>query len=212
MVGINKVRGHTLYVSHDSVQDALAIPRESSPYFQLLNGHWDFKFFTSPLDVPEDFTRSVQFTDKIEVPGTWMLQGYDKPIYTNVKMPFPALPPSSRKKTQPACTRASLTSPQTGMGDAPRLFSMPWNPLSICTSMGNLWDIVEGSRIPAEFDITNFVQVGKNTLHAIVIRWSDASYLEDQDHWWLAGMYRDVYLYSRRTNLYGRYFLHDRLK
>ena len=197
VVGINKVRGHTLYVSHDSVQDALAIPRESSPYFQLLNGHWDFKFFTSPLDVPEDFTRSVQFTDKIEVPGTWMLQGYDKPIYTNVKMPFPALPPFVPQENPTGLYSREFDIPTNWDGRRTAIVFDAVESAFYLYVNGQPVGYSQGSRIPAEFDITNFVQVGKNTLHAIVIRWSDASYLEDQDHWWLAGMYRDVYLYSR---------------
>ena len=197
VVGINKMRGHTLYVSHASVQDALTIPREGSPYFQLLNGHWDFQFFNSPLDIPQDFVAAVEFTDKIEVPGTWMLQGYDKPIYTNVQMPFPALPPFVPEENPTGLYSREFDIPTTWDGRRTAIvFDAVESALYLYVN-GQPVGYSQGSRIPAEFDITDFIQVGKNTLHAIVIRWSDASYLEDQDHWWLAGMYRDVYLYSR---------------
>lgn len=132
----------------------------------------------------------------IEVPGNWTVQGYDKPHYTNVKMPFENLPPRvpednptgvySRTFDLPAEWKERRT--VIHFGGVESCFTLSVNGIFVGMS--------KGSRTPAEFDITSFIHPGTNTLLVTVIRWSDGSFLEDQDHWWMAGIYRDVYLYS----------------
>lgn len=200
MVGINKLPGHSNTVPFDSVAAALAGDRTASPYYQSLNGRWQFHLAPNPDTLPTGF-ESTEFDSsgwaEINVPGNWTTQGFDKPIYTNVKMPIPNTPPFVPKEDNP-----------TGLYK--QSFSVPeaWNGRQIFIHFGGvesafyLWingqavGYSQGSRLPAEFDITDFVQSGDNELTAMVIRWSDASWLEDQDHWWMAGIYRDVYLYS----------------
>jgi beta-galactosidase len=200
VVGINKVAGHVEAVPYASVEAAKAGEREKSPYFQLLNGAWQFQFAPTPRSVPDDFHSTVFDTsawDEVQVPGNWMMQGYDKPIYTNVQMPIPNTPPFVPKEDNP-----------TGLYQ--HTFAIPedWNgrQIFICfegvESAFYLWvngqavGYSQDSRLPAEFDLTEYVQVGENELRAMVIRWSDGSFVEDQDHWRMGGIHRDVYLYA----------------
>jgi beta-galactosidase len=150
--------------------------------------------------VPDDFHSTVFDTsawDEVQVPGNWMMQGYDKPIYTNVQMPIPNTPPFVPKEDNP-----------TGLYQ--HTFAIPedWNGRQIfiwfegVESAFYLWvngqavGYSQDSRLPAEFDLTEYVQVGENELRAMVIRWSDGSFVEDQDHWRMGGIHRDVYLYA----------------
>lgn len=199
VVGINKLPGHSNTVPFDSVAAALAGDRAASPFYRLLNGRFQFHLFPNPDAVPDDvFTNGFQteWAD-INVPGNWTTQGFDKPIYTNVQMPIPNTPPFVPKDDNPT-------------GVYRRTFTVPesWAERQVIIHFGGvesafyLWvngtavGYSQGSRLPAEFDLTPYVQVGENQLTAVVIRWSDGSYLEDQDHWWMAGIYRDVYLYA----------------
>ncbi len=200
VVGINKLPGHATLIPYPDETLALTGNRHASPYFQSLNGNWKFYYAAAPYAVPDDaFQSDVDTTtwDDIEVPGNWTVQGYDKPIYTNVKMPIPPDPPHVPQDDNPT-------------GIYRRTFTLPdeWQDrqIFICfdgvESAFYLWvngqpvGYSQGSRLPAEFDVTHHVCPGENTLTAMVIRWSDGSYLENQDHWWMAGIYRDVYLYA----------------
>jgi beta-galactosidase len=134
---------------------------------------------------------------KIDVPGNWAMQGYDKPIYTNVKMPFAANPPYVPHDDNPTgLYRHTFTVPANWQG---RQVFISFDGVE---SAFYLWlngqpvGFSKVSRMPAEFDLTPYLQPGSNTLALMVIRWSDASYIEDQDYWWLSGVFRDVYLYA----------------
>ncbi len=199
MFGQNKLPGHATAMPYPDIATALRGNRYASPFCLLLNGEWDFYYTTDPDSVVGD-PRPPHW-DKIEVPSNWTLQGnqnwHDKPIYTNVKMPFlPADPPYVPAENPTGVYRRTFTLPE-GWADR-RVF--------ICfegvESAFYLWvngqkvGYSQDSRLPAEFDLTPYLQTGENTLTAVVIRWSDGSYLEDQDHWRMAGIYRDVYLYA----------------
>jgi beta-galactosidase/beta-glucuronidase len=200
IVGINKLPAHATLIPYSNETAALAGRRDGSPYFLLLNGRWKFRLAPNPDSVLDGFYRpdfDASGWDEINVPGNWTMQGYDKPIYTNIKMPFPANPPYVPHEDNP-----------TGLYR--HTFSVPanWQGRQVFISFDGvesafyLW--VNGqpvgfskvSRMPAEFDLTPYLQSGANTLALMVIRWSDASYIEDQDYWWMAGIFRDVYLYA----------------
>lgn len=209
VVGINKLPGHATLMPYPDEVLALACQPEKSPYFQSLNGRWKFYYAPNPASVLALFpnwglgTREdgadfeVKSWAEIEVPGNWTMQGYDKPIYTNIKMPFPPNPPYVPQEDNP-----------TGLYE--REFTLPdsWRGRQIfivfegVESAFYLWvngqkiGYSQDSRLPAEFDLTPYLQPGQNRLSVMVIRWSDASYIEDQDHWWMAGIHRDVYLYA----------------
>ncbi len=198
--GLNKLPAHATLIPYPDPSSALRMPPEQSPCFQSLNGRWRFAYAARPEDAPAGFCAADAGADwdTIEVPGNWTMQGYDKPIYTNVKMPIPPTPPFVPGDDNPT-------------GIYQRRFSLPagWEGRRIILAFdgvesafyvwvnGQQVGYSQDSRLPAEFDITPFVRAsGENTLTAMVIRWSDGSYIEDQDHWWMAGIYRDVYLYA----------------
>ena len=200
VVSINKRPGHTQTVPANSAEDAVGGRSKESPYFQLMNGAWQFQYLPYPFAAPQVFgdddLDQLEW-DSITIPGNWTLQGYDKPIYTNVKMPIPLDPPHVPQDDNPTgLYRTTFTIPDE------------WNGRRIFINFDGvesafyLWvnkefaGYSQDSRLPAEFDLTDIVSVGENQLTAVVIRWSDGSYLEDQDHWWMAGIYRDVYLYA----------------
>ncbi len=176
---------------------------EKSPYYQSLNGQWDFKFYESPEQAAEDVFRFTAGKgkagkwEKITVPGNWTMQGWDKPHYTNVQMPFNNNPPfvPDLNPTGVYRTKFSFDAKWAGrrtiihIGGAESCIYVYLN--------GQFVGMGKDSRLPCEYDLTAFMKEGVNELVVMCIRWSDASYIEDQDHWWMAGIYRDVYLYSR---------------
>ena len=198
---INKEPPHATLVPFQDVPSALQGQRENSSDFKLLNGDWQFRWASNPGDMPEDFYQSdydASDWDRIPVPSNWQLLGkYDQPHYTNIKHPFEADPPHVPTDTN-------------SVGSYRTTFDIPdnWNGKQIflhfdgVQSAMYVW--VNGQKVgysqdsmtPAEFDITAYVQPGENVLAAQVIRWSDGSYLEDQDFWRMSGIYRDVYLFA----------------
>ncbi len=177
----------------------------SAPWYRNLDGPWKFHFSPSPAQAPSDFYRA-DFDDggwpTIPVPSNWEREGYGVAIYTNIKYPFH---PDGRP------TPPDLPRDEDPVGSYRHDFEVPadWSGRNLYLHFGAvssafyLWvnghpvGYSQGSKTPAEFDVTADVHPGTNTLAAEVYRWSDASYLEDQDFWRLSGITRDVYLYAR---------------
>lgn len=197
--GINKLPGHTALIPYPDETSALTGNRNSSPYLISLNGPWKFHYTQSPELAPEGFyDLDFDAADwaEIDVPGNWMMQGYDKPIYTNVKMPIPANPPYVPEDNPTGLYRTTFTLPDSWQ-DRQVLISFDGVESAFYLWLnGHEVGYSQDSRLPAEFDLSPYLKPGQNVLAAMVIRWSDGSYLEDQDHWWMAGIYRDVYLYA----------------
>ena len=186
-------------IPYPSLNAAQQNDRERSPWFRSLNGDWKFKLVDSPTQIPPDFCHA-DFDDdgwsEINVPGNWTMQGYDRPHYTNVQMPFSELPPTVPKLNPTGLYRLSFQLPRG------------WRRRRVVLHFGGaesvLYLYVNGrpvgfskdSRLCAEFDISELIHGGANCIAAVVVRWSDATFMEDQDHWFMAGLYRDVYLYS----------------
>jgi beta-galactosidase/beta-glucuronidase len=197
VIGFNKLPGHASLIPYPDEATALTHDRNQSPFFRLLNGDWQFKLVDRPERTPPTFFDPDFGTDDwdlLPVPSNWMMHGYDKPIYTNVKMPFPPDPPSVPEDNPTGLYRHTFTIPETWDN---RQISITFDGVESAFYLwvnGRQVGYSQGSRLPAEFDITAFVTAGTNSLAVQVIRWSDGSYLEDQDHWWMAGIYRDVYL------------------
>jgi beta-galactosidase len=200
IVAVNRFPMHATGLPFDSEAGALTHSLSETPWACSLNGDWKFSLLPNPQSAPENFFAEdfdAAGWDDIAVPGNWTVQGYDKPIYTNVKMPIPNTPPYVPQDDNP-----------TGLYR--RTFELPenWQGRRVILSFGGVesafyvWingqkiGFSKDSRLPAAFDITGAVRPGANTVVTEVIRWSDGSFLEDQDHWWMAGMYRDVTLYS----------------
>ncbi len=174
--------------------------RADSSLYQSLNGTWKFNWSPKPADRPVGFEKpafDVSAWDSTPVPSNWELEGYGIPIYTNLVYPFPKNPPHIPDTDNP-------------VGSYRRSFTIPsnWDGKEIYLSFGAvrsafyLWingtkvGYSEGSKTEAEFKITDYLQDGSNTVALEVYRWSDASYLEDQDFWRLSGIERDVWLYA----------------
>jgi beta-galactosidase len=197
-------------VPYSDVKTAWESEREKSPFYKSLNGKWKFNWVSRPSDRPAEFYKldyDVEGWDEIEVPSNWQLKGYGVPIYTNVTYPFNPLPPTIMNENPPEYTSAKLNNP---VGSYRREFVIPkgWDGRQVyihfdgVKSAFYLWvngekvGYSQGSMTPTEFNITKYLQEGKNVLAVEVYRWSDGSYLEDQDMWRLSGIYRDVYLFS----------------
>ncbi len=204
IVGRNKEPAHVPLVPYPDVASALRADRYTSSYLRLLNGPWKFFFAPNPASTPEGFYKpdfDVSAWDTIMVPGNWQLQGYDIPIYVNVQYPFPIddLPRVPEDDNPTGCYRRTFTIPEEWEGrQIFILFEGVDSAFHIWVN-GELVGYSQGSRLPAEFNITRYLRPGENTLAVRVYRWSDGSYLEDQDFWRLSGIYRDVYLWAAPT-------------
>ena len=202
VVGILKEPGHATLLPFADLASALSGERELSPYFTLLNGEWQFQAAPNPASAPQGFEQPRFDTsgwDRVTVPGNWQLQGdYDIPIYVNVQYPFPVDDELSvpQEDNPTGSYRRTFRIPQGWDGRQVFLTFEGVNSAFHVWVNGQLAGFSEDSRLPAEFNITSYLQEGENTLAVRVYRWSDGSYLEDQDFWRLAGIYRDVYLWS----------------
>ncbi|MDR2848275.1 MAG: beta-galactosidase, partial [Bacteroidales bacterium] len=198
--GINKEAARATAMPYSTEQQAIADVYSASPYYQSLNGTWKFNWHKKPADKPADFYKEgydVNNWDNIKVPGNWELQGFGTPIYTNISYPHPKNPPYIDHSDNP-------------VGCYVRDFdiSKEWNGrrvyLHFESGLAAMYIWVNGEKVgysevtksPAEFDITPYIRQGKNSLAIEGYRWSDGSYLEDQDFWRLSGFDRSVYLYS----------------
>jgi beta-galactosidase len=197
---VNRLPMHSLLIPFQDSETARTRDRNQSNWFMDLNGDWKFELLKRPENTPTDFAETKYDDSKwssIKVPSNWTLQGFwDQPIYTNVKMPFENNPPIVPKNNPTGLYRMEFKLPKD------------WKNRRTIISFGGVESVLEvflngqyigmskDSRLACEFDLTPAIKSGKNILAVRVIRWSDASYIEDQDHWWMAGIYRDVYLYS----------------
>ncbi|MHB0753801.1 beta-galactosidase, LacZ type [Polaribacter sp. M15] len=199
--GINRMPSKATSHSFANELEALENDKKSSSRYKLLNGNWKFSWSTKPELAPKGFEANTYDDSKwntIPVPANWELEGFGTAIYTNTKYPFqPVNPPLVSKEDNPTgCYRTEFEIPKN------------WNGTQITLSFGGVssayyvWlngkflGYSEDSMLPTHFDATSHVKEGKNILALKVFRFSDASYLEDQDHWRLSGIQRDVYLTS----------------
>ncbi len=195
----NRIAPHATLVPYADIATALEGSRQSSPWFGLLNGEWAFQLFACPEDVPEGFgdeTFNARDWGSIPVPSCWQMQGHDYPHYTNVIYPFPCDPPRVPQENQTGCYRREFTVPQDWAGRRVLLHFDGVDCAFYVWINGSPVGFSKGSRLPAEFDVTDIARVGRNTIAVEVLKWSDASYLEDQDMWYMSGIFRDVYLLS----------------
>jgi beta-galactosidase len=167
-----------------------------------LNGEWDFKYLENPFLTPLYFYKNSYETadwDKISVPGNWQLQGnYDPPVFTNIKYPFEAHPPFIPHDYNPTglyCRTVAIP-PDWNDREVFIHFAGVQSALYLWVN-GEMAGYHEDGMLPAEFDITQYLNENENKIAVQVLNYSDGSYLEDQDFWRLSGIYRDVYLFAR---------------
>ncbi|MEH7179343.1 beta-galactosidase subunit alpha [Neobacillus vireti] len=188
------------FLSFPDDHSALTYERGNSQGFKLLNGSWKFHYAESPALAPEHFYQDdfdVSEWDELVVPSHWQMNGYGKPHYTNVQYPFPVNPPYVPTENPTGSYRRSFYIPTEWLTQKIIL------RFEGVDSAFHLWingvevGYSQGSRIPSEFDISAYIHEGENTLAVRVYQWSDGTYLEDQDMWWLSGIFRDVYLLAK---------------
>ena len=194
----NRVSGHSPLNGFLSEADAISNTR---PQKRSLNGQWDFRLFANPHAVGEDFISEVVADEAlwqpITVPSNWQMQGYDKPIYCNVKYPFPVEPPLVPSDNPTGCYRTTFSVTEHDVSRRNHIVFEGVNSAFHLWCNGHYVGYSQDSRLPAEFDLSPYLVAGENRLSVMVIRWSDGSYLEDQDMWWLSGIFRDVVLVTK---------------
>jgi len=200
LTSLNKLAPRSSFDSHPTASLAANANREKSPWFLDLNGTWNFRYEANP-EAAEKFLAQPDtqkaIWDKIEVPGNWETQGYGKPHYTNVQMPFRNEPPSVPTANPTGIYRRTISVPADWKGQRIVLHFGGADSLLTVEVNGEFVGLSKDSRLPAEFDVTSLIKPGrKNTIQAVVIKWSDATFVEDQDMWWLAGLHRQVWLYA----------------
>ncbi|KAK2983069.1 hypothetical protein RJ640_006456 [Escallonia rubra] len=220
----NKVDFH---VSKSAVWDDDAVPEalecaafwvKELPYVKSLSGYWKFLLAPCPASAPLNFYDS-SFQDStwqtIPVPSNWQMHGFDRPIYTNVVYPFPLDPPNVPADNPTGCYRTYFHVPNDWEGRRILLHFEAVDSAFHAWLNGVPVGYSQDSRLPAEFEITDFCHPcgsdKKNVLAVQVVRWSDGSYLEDQDHWWLSGIHRDVLLLSKPKVFIADYFFRSNL-
>jgi len=159
---------------------------------------WQFKLFNSVQAVPDSWPARGIDMEPIEVPGHWQLQGYDHPIYTNVKYPFPRRPPVVPDDNPTGCYERTFTPPLSWLAEQQvRVVFAGVDSAFHLWCNGQWVGYSQDSRLPAEFDLTDYLRAGENVLSVMVMRFCDGSYLEGQDMWNLSGIYRSVSLLAK---------------
>ena len=212
-----------LNVMHDKTMSARAyyIPasvrmndlveyRERSDRFQLLNGEWKFRYYSSIYDVTESFYEKgydVSGFDQVTVPGVWQMDGYDTHQYTNIRYPFPFDPPYVPQDIP--CGAYVHNFEYHREKKASKAF-LNFEGVDSCFYVWVNGAYAGYSQVPhatSEFDVTDLLNEGENTLAVLVLKWCDGSYLEDQDKFRMSGIFRDVYLLKRPEKTIRDYYI-----
>ncbi len=189
--------------------------REESDRLQFLNGIWAFRYCDNVRTLREPFWSpgfDASGFETIHVPGMWQTQGYDSHQYTNIRYPFPADPPYVPVKNP--CGEYLTSFEYSKDPAAPRYF-LEFEGVASCFYVwmnGRYLGYSQVSHALSEFEVTDFLLEGKNTLAVLVLKWCDGSYLEDQDMFRMNGIFRDVYLMKRPSNFIFDYSIQTRLK
>lgn len=212
---VNKENTRTTALPYPSEQLAIGDDYDASPYYQSLNGKWKFHWVPKVSEVPAGFyEENYDVTNWVEmpVPGNWEFNGYGIPMYVNTGFGFRAKPPHIDREDSPTgAYRHEFNIPDSW--DGRRIFihfEGGTNSMYVWVN-GQRVGYTQNSKSPAEFDITDYVRRDKNTLACQVHKFSDGSYLEDQDMWRLGGINRNVYLYSTAQTRIQDFFAHPDL-
>jgi len=200
---INREAPHASLMPYDNETKVTSNEFSASPYYRSLNGKWKFNLVSKPADRPSSFF-GEKFDDSnwklIDVPSNWEMKGYDYPIYTNIIYPHKKTPPTIQEDYNPVGSyRMEFETPGNWNGKEIILHFGAVSSAMYVWVNGEQVGYSEDSKTPAEFNITKYLKNGKNLLAVQVFRWSDGSYLEDQDFWRMSGITRDVYLVARNA-------------
>lgn len=212
---VNKEATRATSIPYPDEQSALKDTYSASPYYQLLDGLWKFKWVPKVSEVPVGFQNenyNISGWTDMKVPGNWEFNGFGIPKYINTGFGFPVNPPNINEDNSPVgAYRKEFTIPQDW--DNRRVFlhfEAGTNAMYIWVN-GQEVGYTQNSKSPAEFEITKYIRQGKNLLACQVHKYSDGTYLEDQDMWRLGGINRSVYLYSTAQTRIQDFFAHPDL-
>jgi len=194
ITSLNRLDAHPPFASwRDEISARDDCPSSSC---QLLNGQWTFSYFARPEAVPQSWLlQDLPGAASIPVPANWQLHGYDAPIYTNVQYPIPVNPPFVPRENPTGCYSLTFKVDESWSGAGQtRIVFDGVNSAFFLWCNGEWIGYSQDSRLPAEFDLSHALRPGQNRLAVMVLRWSDGSYLEDQDMWRMSGIFRDVTL------------------
>ncbi|MCF8374348.1 MAG: DUF4981 domain-containing protein [Bacteroidales bacterium] len=213
---INKEKPHVNVVSYSEAKAAYVGEYKNSEFCKSLNGKWKFHYSERVGDRPIDFYKpdfNVSGWDEISVPGNWEVEGFGIPIYTNTQYPFDKNPdPPFIKIDNPVGSyRTEFTVPKEWEGKSVLLHFGAVKSAAYLWINGEKVGYTQGSKTPAEFDITKYLKKGNNILALEVYRWSDGSYLECQDFWRISGIERDVFLYAKNEVSISDFFVQSLL-
>ncbi len=196
---LNRLEAHPPFCSWRSADDARTNQRSSQ--LRSLNGQWQFAWFAAPEAVPESWlTSDLPQADIINVPSNWQMAGYDAPIYTNVTYPIPVNPPYVPAQNPTGCYSLTFNVEDAWLEEGQtRIIFDGVNSAFHLWCNGRWVGYGQDSRLPSEFDLSDYLLRGENRLAVMVLRWSDGSYLEDQDMWRMSGIFRDVSLLHKPT-------------
>ena len=211
----NTMPARAYFIPASKRMDNLVEHREESDRMQLLNGTWKFQYFNSIYDVQEPFFEKDYDTenfDEIQVPSVWQMAGYDTHQYTNIRYPFPFDPPYVPQDIP--CGTYAHTFVYHKDENAPKAF-LNFEGVDSCFYVwinGSYVGYSQVSHMTSEFDITDLLQDGENSIAVLVMKWCDGSYLEDQDKFRMSGIFRDVYILKRPKQAIGDYHIKTRIE
>ncbi|MGN7360226.1 glycoside hydrolase family 2 TIM barrel-domain containing protein [Paenibacillus sp. SAF-054] len=197
---VNREQPRAYYIPYADAESAKSGKRSRSPFYRTLNGGWKFKYYSSVHNITESFYDKhfdASAWDDLLVPSCWQTEGYDQLHYTNVNYPIPCDPPYVPDENPAGLYIRDFRIEEAWGGKQTYTVFEGVNSCFYVWVNGQFVGYSQGSRIPAEFDITPFVQPGVNRMAVMVLKWCDGTYLEDQDLWRFSGIFRDVYLLGR---------------
>jgi beta-galactosidase len=211
----NTMPARAYYIPASRRMDNLVEHREESDRMQLLNGTWKFQYFNSIYDIQDSFFEKNYDTenfDEIQVPSVWQMAGYDTHQYTNIRYPFPFDPPYVPQDIP--CGAYVHTFEYSRDEKAPKSF-LNFEGVDSCFYVwinGSYIGYSQVSHMTSEFDVTDVLQDGTNTVAVLVMKWCDGSYLEDQDKFRMSGIFRDVYILKRPKQAISDYHIKTRIE
>jgi beta-galactosidase len=200
---INREPARATYIPYSSEKAAQSGRRGASSYYQTLNGAWKFRYHKSVEEVADPFYEEQSSAhaawDNLIVPSCWQTNGYDQLHYTNINYPIPYDPPFVPDDNPAGAYVREFNLPANWLEKKTYVVFEGVNACFYLWVNGAFVGYSQGSRIPAEFDLSPYVKAGSNKIALLVLKWCDGTYLEDQDLWRYSGIYRDVYLVSREA-------------
>ena len=211
----NTMPARAYYIPASKRMDNLVEHREESDRMQLLNGTWKFQYFNSIYDIQDSFFEKNYDTenfDEIQVPSVWQMAGYDTHQYTNIRYPFPFDPPYV---PQDIPCGAYVHNFEYSRDEKASKAFLNFEGVDSCFYVwinGSYIGYSQVSHMTSEFDVTDVLQDGTNTVAVLVMKWCDGSYLEDQDKFRMSGIFRDVYILKRPKQAISDYHIKTRIE